>query len=341
MEKLISVIVPIFNVEHYLEECIQSILNQTYHDLEIILVNDGSTDRSLEICRNYQKEDCRIILLDKDNGGLSSARNAGLEIATGKYIAFVDSDDTIESSMFEEMYMQFVEYPDTDVVVCGFKRYDDKTGNVYSQEMINCNWNIINEGNKQEYMYMNPGVWNKMYKAEMFNDIKFEEVHLAEDLLLFLDLLPEMLHVRRVPKVLYNYRVRDNSIINSVTQEQYNELIDQLAKRRKKIEKSVIWDLNLYDAIVFLHIGISITFRLIEGNRINSKLYIKSTKQILDNTFSTWRGTPYIGIQSGMKNGIKGIGVWGCRLLYKWNLFILFIKFYEFIQKKLKLDIKW
>lgn len=110
MNDLISVIVPIYNVQDYLDKCINSIINQTYTNLEVILVNDGSTDDSEKICLNYMKNDGRIKYYKKINGGLADARNFGLEHATGKYIAFVDSDDYIEVAMFERMHDNITEY---------------------------------------------------------------------------------------------------------------------------------------------------------------------------------------------------------------------------------------
>lgn len=101
MNELISLIIPVFNVEKYLDKCVETIVNQTYSNLEIILVDDGSTDSSGEKCDYWKKKDNRIIVIHKKNGGLSSARNAGIEIATGKYISFIDSDDFIDLKMIE------------------------------------------------------------------------------------------------------------------------------------------------------------------------------------------------------------------------------------------------
>lgn len=111
----ISVIVPVYNVEDYLEECINSILGQTYKNLEIILVDDGSTDNSSKICDIYEKKDKRIKVIHKENGGLSSARNEGLKYRTGEYISFVDSDDFIDKTMYEKLYSAIKKY-DADVV---------------------------------------------------------------------------------------------------------------------------------------------------------------------------------------------------------------------------------
>lgn len=113
----ISIIVPIYNVEKYIEKCIQSILNQTFSDFELILVNDGSTDSCGEICDKYKKLDDRIIVIHKVNGGLSSARNAGIDIARGEYIGFIDSDDYIHEKMYEILYNNAITY-NSDIVIC-------------------------------------------------------------------------------------------------------------------------------------------------------------------------------------------------------------------------------
>ena len=116
---LISVIVPVYKVEKYLNQCIESVLAQTYQNLEIILVDDGSPDRSGEICEEYAKKDTRIRVLHKSNGGLSTARNTGLQIISGAYIAFLDSDDYLAPDMYETLYRELIEN-DADIAVCGF-----------------------------------------------------------------------------------------------------------------------------------------------------------------------------------------------------------------------------
>ena len=121
----ISVIVPVYNVEKYLRKCIESILNQTFREFELILVDDGSTDSSGKICDEYALKDSRIKVIHKENGGASSARNAGLDVAKGEYIGFVDSDDWIEMDMYGELY-RLIKENNTDISVCGInniKRY--------------------------------------------------------------------------------------------------------------------------------------------------------------------------------------------------------------------------
>ena len=123
---LISIIVPVYNMEQYMERCVNSIINQTYSNLEIILVDDGSTDRSPAMCDEYALKDARIKVVHKANGGLSDARNAGLKVATGAYIGYVDSDDWVELSMYQKLYESCIEN-DAQVAVCRYaKAYQDR-----------------------------------------------------------------------------------------------------------------------------------------------------------------------------------------------------------------------
>ena len=133
MNDLISIIVPVYNVEQYLDRCVKSLLQQTYKNLEIILVDDGSPDRCGQMCDNYAKLDSRVLVIHKENGGLSDARNAGLSHAHGEYIAFVDSDDYIEADMISELY-NACHNQDADIVVCGRRHQLSDTG--YVEEIL-------------------------------------------------------------------------------------------------------------------------------------------------------------------------------------------------------------
>ena len=127
MNKLISIIMPVYNAEKYLNRSIESIMNQTYNNIEIILVNDGSTDNSLEICTSYQEKDNRIKLINQANKGVSFARNKGIDEATGDYIMFIDSDDYVEKNMIEDMVSKITE-DDIDLVISGIKMDYIKNG---------------------------------------------------------------------------------------------------------------------------------------------------------------------------------------------------------------------
>lgn len=182
----LSVIVPVYNVETYLKRCVDSILEQTFKEFEVILVDDGSLDNSSEICNKYSKSDKRVKVIHKKNGGLSSARNAGLNIAKGKYIAFIDSDDYISKDMFKTM-INLAFSSNYDIVSCGFRRFYENScndsvckGTIYKYRNIEPLANYLLEYDNVNRK-IDTVVWNKIYKRELFNDITFPEGKIYED----------------------------------------------------------------------------------------------------------------------------------------------------------------
>lgn len=182
-QPLISVIVPVYKVEQYLERCVTSIINQTYKNLEILLVDDGSPDRCGEMCDEFAKKDSRIRVIHKENGGLSSARNAGLDIINGEYVGFVDSDDWIESEMYKSMLDLILEYK-AQIVCCGIKKIDEN-GNKY---LFNDNVNEFMIFNTQEALSELPfntritnSLCDKLFDRSVFNDVRMVEGIIYED----------------------------------------------------------------------------------------------------------------------------------------------------------------
>lgn len=215
MKDKISVIVPVYNVEKYLEECLDSLINQTYNNIEIILINDGSTDNSLKICKKYKKIDSRIILINKKNEGVSSARNVGLRKATGKYIMFVDSDDYLELEAVE-LLSEYV-YRDT-LVIFGFNR-------VYKNrviKMLDDNLLIKSKNEMERSMFLNNNIGgyiaNKVFNKNIIDkyNIYFnEKLSFCEDLVFILEYIKYCKKYKYVNKSFYNYRMRISSVSNS------------------------------------------------------------------------------------------------------------------------------
>lgn len=213
--KKISIIVPVFNVEEYIQKCLDSILHQTYCQLEIILVDDGSTDKSGKICDEYAQRDERIKVIHKSNGGLSDARNAGLDIATGELIGFVDSDDYINEQMYEILY-RIMQDEQADIVYC--KRAIVRNSMIqkyFDTETKQC-WNSLNA---LEKMY-EPGfagmatvAWNKLYKKEIFDNIRFPKGMIFEDNYIIHKLFDKARKVVFIDKTLYYYIERGESIM--------------------------------------------------------------------------------------------------------------------------------
>ena len=215
----ISIIVPVYNVEKYLDRCIKSILNQTFKDFELILIDDGSTDKSGVICDNYKKIDDRIVVIHKKNGGLSSVRNKGLDVAKGEYIAFVDGDDYVNKEMYN-ILLNEAKNNSSDIVICKFKKvYESMNNNIeeVDSKMKVFNYSNINALNQ---LYSNEGLdyivaWNKIYRRNIFKNERYIEGRIHEDEFIIHRLLYKANKVTFISKELYYYLQRSNSIMNS------------------------------------------------------------------------------------------------------------------------------
>lgn len=208
----ISVIIPVYKVEKYLPKCIESIVNQTYNNLEIILVDDGSPDRSSEICDKYALKDGRIKVIHKENGGVARARNTGLDAATGDYIGFVDSDDWIETDMYELLMKNAIKY-DADISMCGETVYEN--GEIVSAPNSG-EVRLLNriEAKKSTVVGGTMGfVWNKIYKRDTVGDVRFSSDYgCSEDLMFVYQLLENTDKIVVDSSAKYNYFRNDGGI---------------------------------------------------------------------------------------------------------------------------------
>lgn len=210
--KSVSVVLSIYNVEAYLKKCIDSIINQTHTNLEIILVDDGSTDDCPGICDEYAQKDCRIKVIHKQNGGPSSARNSGIDIATGEYICFFDGDDFVEIDMVEMLLKAIQEY-DNDVCVCGYSvdEYDAMNKLISTKEVAPYFSYLNRTFSLSEYERILGWcgyTWNKLYKRKLLMrcHLRFEEgISLGEDLLFNAEVFLNAAKVRFLPYVGYHY----------------------------------------------------------------------------------------------------------------------------------------
>lgn len=220
MEDLISVIVPIYKVENYLPKCVESIRNQTYHNLEIILVDDGSPDHCGELCDKYASEDKRIKVIHKKNGGLSDARNAGIDIAKGAYIGFVDGDDYVHPQMYEFLH-KGIKDKNAQISICKYQ-------NVKEDEFVSlhCKNNVkwITLANDQEKFEYSLGefttvcftvAWNKLYKAELFKEIRYPYGKIHEDEFTTYKTIELADRIVYTEEALYYYVQRQGSIMDN------------------------------------------------------------------------------------------------------------------------------
>ncbi len=225
----ISIIIPVYNVqEKYFRECIHSVINQTYDNLEIILVDDGSTNGIELICEEYKKKDNRIKVFHRKNSGVSASRNFGIEIATGNYIGFIDADDYIEKNMYKLLYENICKY-NKDIAACGYKvKYTNNTViNLYNTEKI---YNMDKIQTIQSFLDENSfgvGVWNKLFKAGLAKKVKFEKKYkINEDRLYLIETILNSNGMVYEDRCKYNYIKRENSTTTSKITKSFLDIIE-------------------------------------------------------------------------------------------------------------------
>lgn len=230
----VSVIVPVYQVEKYLRQCLDSILNQTFMDMEVILVDDGSKDNSGKICDEYALKDHRVKVIHQKNMGLSDARNSGMNLMSGKYFMFVDSDDYVSEQMIEKLYTSAVE-TDADVVCCNFEYFwenNEKVSFSTKQKREELNSSEIFSHRKNEKNY---GIWtvawNKLYKSSSMNSFRFRSGKIHEDEFWANDIYQKDLKVVTIEDSLYYYRQRYNSIVSAQNIRKEFDLIEAFQER--------------------------------------------------------------------------------------------------------------
>lgn len=283
-DTIISIVVPVFNVEKYLKDCINSLLNQTYKNIEIILVDDGSTDASCEICDMYAKKNDRIKVYHKQNGGLSSARNYGLDKINGDFVCFLDSDDMYSKNFIENMF-NIHKSSKADIIMCRFTRNLDKflssnnaNTNYTEIDTITCLKNIYYQ--KDDSLF-SVNVNTKMYKSNLFNDTRFAVGRINEDLGVSYKIFSNANKVAYSNEIGYYYRVNENSITTAKVSEKnfdaiyFSEMIYEEVKKHNPELKGAIESMlfrrnvqfygrivsskqkNLYDKLDLLWINIA------------------------------------------------------------------------------------
>jgi len=249
---LITIIVPVYNVEKYLEECIKSLMNQTYSNIQIILVNDGSTDCSGEICDKFKQIDERIEVIHKKNEGLGFARNTGLEYVRGKYVTFIDSDDYADRDLIERLYISIKEN-NADTCIGGFKRVNDNGKIMYKERykrVIYQNKEIIDEllprmlgSSPEKSDAVRMSVWNVLYSTEIIrnNSLKFpsEREYISEDIIFDIEYYSKSQKCCLIDSCAYNYRINNTSLTQSYKKDRfekskflYNQLINKIEEYR-------------------------------------------------------------------------------------------------------------
>ena len=297
--KKVSVIVPVYNVEKYIGKCLDSLVNQTLKDIEIIVVNDGSPDNSQDIIDEYVKKYPKIIKsFIKENGGQGSARNYGLTKSTGEYIGYVDSDDYVSLDMFEKLYNKAKE-TDADVIITRDSKVKED-GTIYENIFIK-----KIDDNKENSFFGNMGVCNKIYKRELIvsNNILFKDKMWYEDLAFTLKVLINAKNIEYcIDDSLYYYLERAGSTMNNSNINKnldiliaFDDIINYLKENNKYIEYY-----DLIEALSIIHIYIATSVRVIraDANKKDKKIIINKLIKYMNDNFSTYRKNKYLFILS-------------------------------------------
>ena len=275
MKPAISIIVPIYNVELYLNKCVDSILAQSFSDFEVILVNDGSPDRCGEICEAYKELDSRVVVIHKQNGGLSDARNYGIEVAKGRYIGFVDSDDWIAPDMYESLYSLITAH-NADIAVCGhYEVMDD----VPQEKAFSHQVHVYN--NEQAFDKLLEDIeiqnlaWDKLYKAELFTHVKYPVGKYFEDIFTTYKLFLQANKTVSLDSPKYMYLKRSDSITGAMNSRKYYdrfsaalEIYETIQDKKYPVAKEISLSRTVTEGIELCN------YQLIAGETAVNKEYL-------------------------------------------------------------------
>lgn len=300
---LVSVIVPVYKVERYIQECVESITAQSYKNLEIILVDDGSPDSCPKICDEYAKKDGRVKVVHKENGGLSSARNAGLDIATGDYVMFTDSDDFIDKDMIKDL-LQFAEKNDLDIVGSSIKKYyNGQTKSIPNG--LNSQETIFQGLNALKWMLLTKidvASWNKLFRRSAIGTHRFPLNRYNEDVIFLFYLYLDGVKVGYTKEAYYNYRTTAGGLTQTFSQKKFDVIsnADEMQRHLHKIDATELFSsMTIYQDICHTNMMMSMIqnkvtrkyvekfkeissyvrkhyFRILFGKHYNSKVKIKA-----------------------------------------------------------------
>lgn len=230
MGELISVIVPVYNAEKYIKKCIESIISQTYQNMELILINDGSKDLSLQICEEFAKKDQRIKVYDRANGGASAARNTGLTKARGDYIVFVDSDDFVTSTYLENLYLA-AKIGNYDIVQCNLEEVNNTKLSINNVTFDKMHVQEISKKQALNDRVYKVTIWGKIYSSFLFDDFKFREGEIYEDDASYYIFVDKAKKIAVLNETLYYYYMSENSVMRNDKKDISNAFIEIYEER--------------------------------------------------------------------------------------------------------------
>lgn len=282
--ELISVILPIYNVELYLKECIESVISQSYKNLEIILVDDGSTDQSPYICDEYVKIDNRIKVIHKENGGLSDARNVGIQASSGSYIALVDSDDLIAQNFIEELYEGCIK-SNAMIAACAYSKFSNEDEIVCFNNLDNAQ--VISGRELIKQIYLGQAgefgfvAWNKLYSRKLFDNVQYPFGRIYEDTYTTYKLFLSSDRIILLNRPLYFYRIRPESIMTTrISLKKIKDGVDADASVVKYFQENQDYEILPYVSSYFCKQAVLTYYKWIpkvnHAEKTEAKKYLKT-----------------------------------------------------------------
>lgn len=292
---MISVIVPIYNTEKYLKRALNSLLKQTYQDLEILLIDDGSTDSSLKICQEYAKKDYRIKVFHQENKGVSVVRNFGLSVAKGEYISFLDSDDYMEPNMLQTLYQNLID-TESDISVCHYQKFKDQISHIQVKKIVKvleplqALEDIISDGLLTNFL------WNKLFKKSVFCSFAFPVNKIYEDVYIMPKLLEQAKKICYTNLILYYYYQREDSYVNYYSKEKNDNYLEVCHEVYRQLLKYEILNDKLkayrifYIYSAFLQLAKSNLYHVMFDKNMNQEyIYFRKNIKYLQRNFSLKR----------------------------------------------------
>lgn len=343
-QKNVSVVVPCYNVEKYLPRCLDSLVNQTLGNIEVICINDGSPDNCIDILNEYKRKyPDTIVIIDKKNEGVWRGRFDAIAIAQGEYIGFVDSDDYVEPDFAEKLY-QTAKNNNADIAVCGFNRIDVNSGKTLNTEMANVRKPFSVEAEPERLLELNGAPWNKFFRAPILkalHDFK-EPPRIFDDMMLHLLAYPSVKKIAFAPYALINYIIRNDSIMTTIDKSKIDSTYKAMLEVKSVYEQTASKKLQLFlDAAAFLHLGISLMFRISYDETANLPKELARNKAYLSSNFPTWNSSSILTVKNARKH--RGVlqKAYYARVIYNSSFMPLALKIYRFMIHRLNVDIKW
>lgn len=280
MDDKVSIIVPVYNSEKTLKRCLESLINQSYKNIEILLINDGSQDGSIDICNEYAKKESRIVLISQDNAGVSSARNVGILNSTGKFLSFVDSDDFVANTFIEKLHDSIVK-TSSDMAICNFWIENCKRNYLKNSLDFDDNFNITPEKFYENFKRFGGFLWNKMFKKTMINNLMLDtNIHYCEDELFVTEYVEKVKKISYTAIPIYHYCINHDGASSWKSWNTKKITIINAKKRILSILKK--YDFNIYKEYYLNYFFIINDIYNRYSNEIISRDYLKkSYKKIL------------------------------------------------------------